>query len=341
MGALMSRLWSFAVAFLISVIGLPVSAHASRELKFNADAFRATAMAVADVALAPLAFVRFCMDHGRECEPVAQSVEVVALSGETLAALERVNREVNRLIRPVEKSDAGGYGRWAVNPPAGDCNDYAVSKRHELIKAGLPASALLLAVARTRWGEGHLLLIVRTDRGDLVLDNLAGSIRPWDQTDYTWIKRQSPIDPMRWESVSSDGNSARVAAAIQRSRDLARERAEKRREARLLLAEARRLPHAETPPSQTRLDMPANLSPVALGFEAIPAWAASSSPVDPVGELASAGSAQPRFVQAELAMEWQGASFAMASRKLSMALLTGGEWLRDRSPYEIALAPGD
>ena len=211
-GVSMSRSGLLAVGFLVLQGWMPGVAQASREVRLAADSLRATAMTVGEAALAPLPFMRFCMDYGRECERAAEAGAVISLSGDTLAALDRVNRDVNRRIRPVEKSEAAGYGIWAVNPSSGGCNDYAVSKRHELIEQGYPASALLLTVARTGRGEGHLLLIVRTDRGDLVLDNLAMSIRPWDQVDYTWIKRQSAGDPMRWETISPRDRDTRIAA---------------------------------------------------------------------------------------------------------------------------------
>jgi predicted transglutaminase-like cysteine proteinase len=59
-----------------------------------------------------------------------------------------------------------------VNPDRGNCHDYAVSKRHELIRAGWPSASLRLAIAYTRGGVGHLVVIVRTTDGDRVLDNL-------------------------------------------------------------------------------------------------------------------------------------------------------------------------
>ena len=39
--------------------------------------------------------------------------------------------------------------------------------------------ALLLSEVATSWGEHHLILVVRTSAGDLVLDNLTSQIRPW------------------------------------------------------------------------------------------------------------------------------------------------------------------
>ena len=39
-------------------------------------------------------------------------------------------------------------------------------------------------------GEGHAVLMVRTDRGDFVLDNKTSAVLPWHQTGYVYIKRE-------------------------------------------------------------------------------------------------------------------------------------------------------
>ncbi|MEM9422518.1 MAG: transglutaminase-like cysteine peptidase, partial [Pseudomonadota bacterium] len=44
-------------------------------------------------------------------------------------------------------------------------------------------------------------LTVRTDRGDLILDNQAADIMRWDQTPYTYIKRQSEFDETVWAAI--------------------------------------------------------------------------------------------------------------------------------------------
>jgi predicted transglutaminase-like cysteine proteinase len=69
---------------------------------------------------------------------------------------------------------------------------------HELLQGGLPANALRLAVVKTAAGIGHLVLLVATTKGDLVLDNLTETIRTWQNTDYHWLKIQSARDPKLW-----------------------------------------------------------------------------------------------------------------------------------------------
>ena len=91
---------------------------------------------------------------------------------------------------------------WLINPTRGNCSDYAVSKRHELIKRGLPARTLLLSEVETSSDEHHLVLVVRTKLGDLVMDNLTPQIIPWSRAPYLWIRIQLP-NTQYWDIVAS------------------------------------------------------------------------------------------------------------------------------------------
>lgn len=158
--------------------------------------------------LAPLAFARFCLDYPRECEKTGGPVRVrLTLGG--FAELRRVNRAVNASLRP--RAARSPLALWRLGARAGDCNDYAVQKRHELIARGWPLQTLSLAAVKTRRGESHLVLTVRTDRGDLVLDNLRPNVVAWRQTGYVWIARQSGPDPLFWVRLDRGAASSRVA----------------------------------------------------------------------------------------------------------------------------------
>jgi predicted transglutaminase-like cysteine proteinase len=155
-------------------------------------------------AMAPMAHTRFCLDYPQECRPerIMFRGGVAKLHSERWADLIEVNRTVNRAIRP-ERNDGGvASERWLIAPGAGDCNDYAVTKRHELIRRGWPARQLLLAEVVVAGGEHHLVLVVRTSAGDLVLDNLNGNIRTWSSTRYRWVRVQSPRNPLFWSTLS-------------------------------------------------------------------------------------------------------------------------------------------
>ena len=161
----------------------------------------------AAATLAPMAHTVFCLTYPRDCEvkTVALADNDVHMTAQRWHDLGEINGKVNRGIRP-ERNLAGLAGeKWIVNPRAGDCNDYAVSKRHELLARGWPSRALLLAEVVTHWGEHHLILVVRTSDGDFVLDNLDANIRPWSQAPYRWVRVQSPQNPKYWFKVRTAG----------------------------------------------------------------------------------------------------------------------------------------
>lgn len=154
--------------------------------------------------LAPMAFTQFCLKYADECRPERSPFRDarLRLTDRRLAELESVNRRVNLSIRP-EPNEAGLAGeKWLLGPAFGDCNDYAVTKRHQLIARGWPARAVLLSEVVTISGEHHLVAVVRADGGDLVLDNLTDRIMPWHQTPYRWLRIQTPGNPAYWASVS-------------------------------------------------------------------------------------------------------------------------------------------
>jgi predicted transglutaminase-like cysteine proteinase len=124
-------------------------------------------------------------------------------SGDFLQQLELVNSDVNSRVRSL--SDIEHYGiddYWELplegGGGAGDCEDYALEKRKMLMSRGVPMRALSIALVRTAWNEPHAVLLVHTDEGEYVLDNLTHAIRPWQFTQYTWIKWQSRENPNIW-----------------------------------------------------------------------------------------------------------------------------------------------
>ena len=128
------------------------------------------------------------------------------------ASVQAVNTAVNTAVLPA--TDAQIYGvveRWDYPRLAGDCEDYAIEKRRELIDAGWPESALLLTVVRDEVGDGHAVLTVRTNRGDLVLDNKTDDIAVWSATPYRFLKRQSTRDAAAWDQIQ-DGRDTLVGS---------------------------------------------------------------------------------------------------------------------------------
>lgn len=159
----------------------------------------------ASPTLSPFQHVRFCLRYPADCKSDPAQTTTVDLTAETLDSMQRVNRDVNLSIMPVAKSDPVADGGWTISPISGDCNDYAVTKRHELLQKGLPAKALRLAVVKTQSGIGHLVLVVATSKGNLVLDNLTETIVPWQLTKYQWVKIQSSADARFWFEIKPRG----------------------------------------------------------------------------------------------------------------------------------------
>jgi predicted transglutaminase-like cysteine proteinase len=177
------------------LLGMPMGLHAAiQHIKFETP------------ALAPMAYTQFCLRYEQDCRPrMMFRGGPVQLTVERWADLKEVNKTVNEDIFP-ERNELGLAGEaWLISPDRGDCNDYAVTKRHELLNRGWPARVLLLSEVIVGTGEHHLVLVVRTKSGDLVLDNLTPQIRPWFRAPYRWVRIQQPIDKRLWATISNRG----------------------------------------------------------------------------------------------------------------------------------------
>lgn len=151
----------------------------------------------------PYGFVDFCNREPTECRDGALEDGRRAGSSAEVAELDRVNRRINKEIAPM--SDMDNYGvqeYWAIpRNGRGDCEDYALLKRQVLMRAGWPASALLMTVVLDEKNEGHAVLTVRTVGGDYVLDNKTDELKLWHKTPYHFIMRQSYLNPKLWMSL--------------------------------------------------------------------------------------------------------------------------------------------
>jgi predicted transglutaminase-like cysteine proteinase len=141
---------------------------------------------------APLGYQLMCLRTPAECQGGGASQ--VKANSNIMATLKSVNTRVNNAITP--RNDQGA-DVWNANATVGDCEDYVLAKRRALIKAGLPASSLRIAYVKTKRGEGHAILVVKTSKGDYVLDNLNRSVRPLSQSGYR-IVSMSGANPGNW-----------------------------------------------------------------------------------------------------------------------------------------------
>jgi predicted transglutaminase-like cysteine proteinase len=153
-----------------------------------------------DNVLPPLGHTHFCLRYPRDCDRTSSRNIASIPFGERWPQLNFINQVINAAIAP-KPGDPTVDSDWLIGPAEGNCNDYAVTKRHLLLEAGWPASALLLAeVVRVTTGEHHLILIVRGTNSDLVLDNLRPFIVGLAETrdDYLWVRLESAENPRFW-----------------------------------------------------------------------------------------------------------------------------------------------
>lgn len=116
-------------------------------------------------AAEPIAFSIYCMDHLDECP--TKGPRFVRYSAPLMQLVSKVQTQVNGAIIPRRET----VDVWSADVSSGDCDDYVMTKRRRLIQAGVPATAMRVVVSR-RSGEGHVVLVLRTDKGEIILDNL-------------------------------------------------------------------------------------------------------------------------------------------------------------------------
>ena len=183
-----------------------------RSLVRNALGDDAGATSVGEVRLS---FVAFRFDSGSSelaqvtntsaAEP-AKAGATLIMDASTWATVSRVNTKVNRdIIRKTDLANHGVEERWSTpleeGAKFGDCEDYVLEKRRALIAQGFPPSALSIAVVTTTWNTTHAVLLVATDKGEYVLDNLSPWVMPWDEAPYIFRKRQVAGEAFRWARV--------------------------------------------------------------------------------------------------------------------------------------------
>lgn len=152
---------------------------------------------------APLrGYARFCFARISDCK-ISTVVEKVTLTDKLRRDLIQVNQLVNDSIKytkdldlrgraAVKRSSKSEYDHWSYPKGGqGDCEDFALEKRRLLEERGVPRSALPIAVVQTSKGTRHALLVIRTDRGDFVLDLRLPGLRPWKHTSYKYVWVQS------------------------------------------------------------------------------------------------------------------------------------------------------
>ena len=159
------------------------------------------------------AWKEFCLRLPAECQVDVAEPAVIALTPESWDLLKRVNLTVNQTIIQVTDLEHWGVNdRWDYpHDGKGDCEDIQLLKRKLLAEAGLPRRAMRMTVVIDKRDAGHAVLTVRTDRGDLILDNEVDTILPWHETGYEFVKREGADGPA-WVALGGEGHRIVVAS---------------------------------------------------------------------------------------------------------------------------------
>ena len=204
----LSTLRIAALAAMMMMTG-PALAGGITPVDFSNDAFAPT---LGPTAI-PIGHAEFCKAHLDECGPNDQAAGAMSLSEDRWQQLVSTNNRYNSEIVPITDQDLYQVGEfWTYPDGYGDCEDFALAKRRALINEGWDASILLMAVVREYNGNGHAVLMVRTDRGDLILDNQDSMVRVWSDTPYQFVKRQSQLNAGEWVLIEDSRNVTTVAS---------------------------------------------------------------------------------------------------------------------------------
>jgi len=174
-----------AVSFAVTV--LPSDANAARLPGISPPTYDAGS------ARPIQGWLEFCQRYPGDCAVDVNEPDIITLDPLTWRTILSVNREVNATISPMTDMELYGVADYWDYPVSGygDCEDYQLLKRKLLVEAGLPQRAMRMTVVIDEKNEGHAVLMIRTDRGDFILDNKTDAVVAWHETGYVYVKRES------------------------------------------------------------------------------------------------------------------------------------------------------
>jgi predicted transglutaminase-like cysteine proteinase len=188
-----SQGWRAAVSAILLTTSVPATAMATQAYPH---------MQTGQATSQPIGHYNYCKKNMGDCSVLSANTAAPKLTRQRWEQMVSANAYANRTVSPVTDLDYYGVEElWTLPGKFGDCEDFVLLKRKMLLELGWPASALLITVVRQPNGDGHAVLTVRTDRADYVLDNLDDRIFEWDETEYTYLKRQSERNSGRWTDI--------------------------------------------------------------------------------------------------------------------------------------------
>jgi predicted transglutaminase-like cysteine proteinase len=204
----MKTIWAGVIAVALSLGAADTAQTAERNTKSNLAKQSKPFMSIYGRTLPPIGYIGFCRSHPAECRSPLRNPVRVIISKERWQELTRINAHINTAVEPVTDQELYNEPeRWTYPRGQGDCEDYVLLKRRYLINLGWPEQALLITVVRDQNNEGHAVLTVSTDRGDLILDNQSPEILLWQDTPYRYEKRQSQSRTNQWVSLNPASRS--------------------------------------------------------------------------------------------------------------------------------------
>lgn len=183
------------LATMLLVTLTPFNAQAAKD-----DLFLPVKMGIAP----PTGAQNLCAKYSWACTTARHKKSLTSSDSQLI---EGINRRVNNQTREI--TDQSQYQQadvWSLpTSRGGDCEDFALLKKMELVRAGISPERLLLATVLDRSRNSHAVLVLRTDTGDYVLDNLTNRIKTWQSTRYTFLRMQNPSAPKSWVGVLAGG----------------------------------------------------------------------------------------------------------------------------------------
>jgi predicted transglutaminase-like cysteine proteinase len=214
-GPVLWRVLGFSLAGLLVGVLLITAAAARENGTSKIAALPRASQLPATAAAKPIpAWVEFCRTFPAECSIDLKEPATIKLTVEVWNAIRAVNSRVNASVIPItDHAQWGVPDRWDLPTTGyGDCEDMQLLKRKLLAERGLPRRAMRMTVVIDDQGDGHAVLMLRTDRGDFMLDNETDAILPWDSTAYVFSKREGH-DGTSWVSL---GRAASPVATANR-----------------------------------------------------------------------------------------------------------------------------
>lgn len=212
-----------ALAAALSAAAFPAAAESAPPFPDREPPLPVASRAVRPIA----AWTAFCAKDPDSCRVAEGEPERIVLDEGTWRLLVDVNDHVNEeILARTDRDHWDVEDVWGYpDDGTGDCEDFQLLKRRLLERAGLPRRAMRMTVVLDELNEGHAVLSVLTDRGDLILDNKGGGpanaapILHARETGYQFVKREGSEpgpDGGAWVALDGEAAPAAVAAATAR-----------------------------------------------------------------------------------------------------------------------------